>query len=256
MSDLQTRKVTIGGNQRTVPPVNTRKLVLGTLIWSRLQRHLNDAMMEVARFSDSYRQLNKLTVTPGRGERFGLSPEDFNGHAFLEIPMPPETGQQLAVGFAYVFERSEDDVLRLCALVLASKDELRDHRKAGDLDVWLLEQGNALLDEADEPEDLIEVMIEVVRQFKGRKRLEDAVKNLRREFSNPETPGDSQDEASDSSTGTEAQHQRMDALVGEDKPATWSAEAENPPSTPSSTSSPADTTGLPTTSSMSSPGQT
>jgi hypothetical protein len=247
---MPTTQVTIGGKDYSVPPINTRKLTVGASIWAHLQEHINEAMMEVARFSRHYGELNKLPITRERNARhqYGFTEADFQGRPFIEVPSPPSIEQQLAVGISYVYERAEDDVARLCALVLAPRQEVREHRKAGDLQDWLLEQGQDLIDEA-EPEEMIDLLVAVVQQFKARKKFGDAVGKLRAEFSSQESQESSEAENSDSSTQPE--HRQTAVKVAE---VTDERPTENPQSGKSSTSSPPDTIGQPTSSLTSSPG--
>jgi Mg-chelatase subunit ChlI len=147
------------------------------------------------------------------------------------------------VGFAFVYDRAEDEIAKLCALVLADREDVRAHRKAGDLDEFLLGMGQDVIDDS-EPEEMLELMTEVVRQFKARKRIGEAVGKLRQEFSSLDSQEKSEEESSDSSTHQEHRQTAVKvATVTEEK-----EEDEKSTNTSSSISSPADTTGQQTTS--------
>lgn len=238
-------KVTIGGVERPVPDVNTRKVTVGARIWSHLQEHINDAMLEVAKFNHKFGEANPLPITRERNVagNWGFTDEDFKDRPYIEVPALPSGEQQLAVGFAFVYDKAEDEIAKLCALVLASRQEVREHRKAGDLNEWLLEEGQDLIDDSD-PEEILDVMTEVVKQFKARKKIGEALGKLRQEFSSPDSPSTSQAENSASSTPPEHRQTEVKvATVTEDE-----QEDATSPNTTSSISSPTDTSGQPITS--------
>ena len=217
--------------------------------------------MAVAEFSQRYGEINQLTITRKINEdaEYGFTDDDFQGRPYVELPGIPSDEQQIAVGIARVYDVAEADVARLCALVLAPKDELKLARVNDQIDAYLDDKAEEIMDDA-EPEEVVEILSVALEMSRERFTGKDLAGKLRRAWSPETTSSDSESlrkPGSDTaSSGSPTEHPAAGRM-----PLAGSLE-EIPKDGPSgttgdsSTVSPGPTDGPPSTSSTTSPSET
>jgi hypothetical protein len=191
--------VKIGGSEKLVSPFNGRKAIVATRILQRASSVAGDVTSKLAEFRAEYRAEHTLELDRAQAQRqfrarvvhgteaaaFGvpdgfeipspiahLTEEDWerSGHV-LRIPEDATWAEEIAAVLPVVYEAAEEDVLRLLALGIVTKDELRGWKRDGGtamVDEQLLERGEDLLDDSDDFTELIELAIAVVDVLRER----------------------------------------------------------------------------------------
>ncbi len=157
-------KVTIGGNERVIPPFSAFKAFTAGRIVAAITEHGEGVLAMMSQYAREHEKRNQVVLSratahfesPERASRVSEEAWHASGNTLTLPGEPPSLEEQLAAVFPRLLDVAEGHVLRLLALVLADDRDLEQRYRDGGreaVDEFLTEQGTDLLFRAD-AEDL------------------------------------------------------------------------------------------------------